>query len=213
VTLAALVCGAIGLAWGLVADRLATRWPAHDDEVPAGRSPGWRTAVTAGLGGLALGSLPGRFGGDPLAIALFGGFFLALVVLLATDLDQRLIPDVVSLPLIPIALAFAVSGRNPLVGSGLWPAVAAAIAIPAILYLLSIPFGAGAFGLGDVKLLASVGLAAGLYRTAVGLLSGLLLAGVVIVALLLTRRIGLRDYIPFGPFLIVGAFWAVLSPG
>ncbi len=39
---------------------------------------------------------------------------------------------------------------------------------------------------------------------------GILLSGVVIVALLATRRISLRTFIPFGPFLIIGALWAVL---
>ena len=34
--------------------------------------------------------------------------------------------------------------------------------------------------------------------------------GVVIVVLLATRRIGRRTYIPFGPFFIIGALWAVL---
>ena len=33
-------------------------------------------------------------------VLLFGGYFLALTLLLATDLDQRLLPDVVTLPLI-----------------------------------------------------------------------------------------------------------------
>jgi prepilin signal peptidase PulO-like enzyme (type II secretory pathway) len=26
----------------------------------------------------------------------------------------------------------------------------------------------------------------------------------------MTRRIGLKSFIPYGPFLIIGAFWAVL---
>ena len=38
----------------------------------------------------------------------------------------------------------------------------------------------------------------------------LVLAGIVIVVLLATRRIGRRTYIPFGPFFIIGALWAVL---
>jgi leader peptidase (prepilin peptidase)/N-methyltransferase len=43
-----------------------------------------------------------------------------------------------------------------------------------------------------------------------GVLSGLLLAGVVLVVLLAARRIGRRSYVPFGPFLILGALWAAL---
>jgi len=33
---------------------------------------------------------------------------------------------------------------------------------------------------------------------------------VTLLALLLTRRIGRKSYIPFGPFLIIGALWGVL---
>ena len=86
---------------------------------------------------------------------------MTLIVGLATDLDQRLLPDELTLPVIPVALVYALSGQNPLVGAGLVLAVAAAILIPAVLYLPSIPFGAGAFGLGDVKLLVGVGLLVG----------------------------------------------------
>ena len=40
-------------------------------------------------------------------------------------------------------------------------AIVAAVVIPAVLFVLSIPFGAGAIGIGDIKLLVSVGLLAG----------------------------------------------------
>ena len=97
-----------------------------------------------------------------------------------------------------------------MVGTELIPAVAAAVAIPAVLYLPSIPFGAGAFGIGDVKLLAGVGLMAGGAAALGSVVFALALSGVVIVVLLATRRIGRRTYIPFGPFFIIGALWAVL---
>ena len=42
------------------------------------------------------------------------------------------------------------------------------------------------------------------------MIAGALLSGVVILVLLATRRVTLRNYIPFGPFLIIGAFWSVL---
>ena len=203
--------GAAGFGLGLAADRLATRWPEHDDEeMPAGRPVDWRTGVVALVGALALGLLPLRFGAEPLAFALFGAWFVTLIVGLATDLDQRLLPDLLTLPVIPVAAIYAWSGANPLVGTELVPAVLAAVAIPALLYLPSIPFGAGAFGIGDVKLLAGVGLMAGGAAALGSVVFALLLSGVVIVALLATRRIGRRTYIPFGPFFIIGALWAVL---
>ncbi|HEY5434344.1 MAG TPA: A24 family peptidase, partial [Candidatus Limnocylindrales bacterium] len=149
---------------------------------------------------------------EPVPAAVFGAYLVVLVLLLATDLDQRLLPDVITLPAIPLALVFDLLGLNPLVPPGVLPiAIVVAIAVPGLMYLISIPFGAGAFGQGDVKLLVSVGLLAGPFRMFSGVVYGALLAGVVIVALLALRRITLKSYIPFGPFLIFGAVWAILA--
>jgi leader peptidase (prepilin peptidase)/N-methyltransferase len=191
---------------------VAVRWPEHDDEHPAGRPMGWRTAAVAGMGAFAFAILGSRFDPvrEPLAFVLFGLWFATLVVGFATDFDQRLLPDELTLPVVPIALAFDVAGKNPLVGSDLGPAILIAVVVPAALFLLSIPFGAGAFGLGDVKLLVGVGLMTGLSRAFTGLLAGLLTAGIVLALLLATRRIGRRAFVPFGPFLIFGALWGIV---
>lgn len=206
----ALALAAAGGVLGFVADRFATRWPEHDDEHPPGRPIDWRTLVCIVTGAVALGLLPGRLGGDGLALGAFGAWFVTLVVGLATDLDQRVLPDELTLPVIPVALVYALSGLNPFVGSALVPAVLAAILIPAVLYLPSIPFGAGAFGMGDVKYLIGAGLLLGGERGLGAVIVGLVVAGVTLLGLLLSRRIGRRSYVPFGPFLIFGALWAVL---
>jgi leader peptidase (prepilin peptidase)/N-methyltransferase len=161
------------------------------------------------MGGVAAAALPVRFT-EAGHLLLFGGYFAALTLLLATDLDQRLLPDVITLPLIPVTLVIAVAGLNPLVAGHLLSAGLAAVVIPAILFGVSIPFGAGALGLGDVKLLVSVGLLTGLLNAGAGVLVGAMVGGVTIFALLALRRISLRTYVPFGPFLILGAYWAVL---
>jgi leader peptidase (prepilin peptidase)/N-methyltransferase len=206
----ALAMAAAGGVLGFAADRLATRWPEHDEEHPPGRRIDWRTAVCIAVGASAFGLLSARLGGNPLALAAFGAWFVTLVMGLATDLDQRILPDELTLPAIPIALIYAVTGQNPFVGSALLPAILAAILIPAVLYLPSIPFGAGAFGMGDVKFLVGMGLLLGGERALGATLVGLSVAGVTLLALLLTRRIGRKSYIPFGPFLIIGALWGVL---
>jgi leader peptidase (prepilin peptidase) / N-methyltransferase len=206
----AVAFGLVGLVFGLAADRLAARWPAHDDG--SVRRVDWRTLVVGVLGAIAMAALPSRFG-DARTLAIFGAYFLVLIVLLATDLDQRLLPDVITLPLIVAALTVRLLGLLPDGFGPLWGAILVAIVLPAGLYALSIPFGAGAIGIGDLKLLVSVGLLSGLIRTVVGIVSGALLAGIVVLVLLVTRRVTLRTYIPFGPFLIIGAFWAVLNGG
>jgi len=208
------VFAVVGAILGVLADRLSTRWPEHEPpEFPAGRAVGWRTIVCALFGAFALAVLPAQFGDNALAQVLFGAWFVTLIVGLATDLDQRLLPDVLTLPVIPVAAIYALSGQNPLVGADLLPAVLVATIIPALIYVASIPFGVGAFGMGDVKLLVGVGLMAGGIRAITGLVSGLFLAGLVLVVLVLTRRITLRSYVPYGPFLIFGAVWGIVVRG
>ncbi|HZM72686.1 MAG TPA: hypothetical protein VFC71_04860, partial [Candidatus Polarisedimenticolia bacterium] len=140
---AELVFIVAGVAWGLVADRIGARWPAHED---GSRRPlGWRTAVTVVIGGLAGFGLA-KFGGTPgltgASFAFISLYVAALIVLLATDLDQRLLPDVLTLPMIPYALIGAWLGISPYVSfqSGFVLDLAAAIGLPLGLFLLSIPF-------------------------------------------------------------------------
>lgn len=204
-----LVLAIAGAVWGFVADRIGARWPPHEDG--SFRPIDWRTPVSIVIGGIALALVPLRFPDDAVAAAIFGAYVVALTLLLATDLDQRLLPDVITLPAIPIALVVDLLGLNPLVAPGVIPiALVVAIAVPLFLALLARPFGAGAIGMGDLKLLVSVGLLAGPLRMFSGVVYGALLAGLVIVVLLVTRRITLKTYIPFGPFLIIGALWAFL---
>jgi leader peptidase (prepilin peptidase) / N-methyltransferase len=186
------------------------RWPEEDEEHPPGRRVDWRTVICVAVGAAGLGLLAGRFPGDLLASVVMAAWIVTLVVGLATDLDRRILPDELTLPVIPIALLYSATGANPLVGTEIVPAILAAVLIPAVLYLPSIPFGEGAFGLGDVKLLAGTGLLLGGERALGGTLFGLVLAGVVLLILLAARRIGRRSYVPFGPFLIIGALWALL---
>jgi leader peptidase (prepilin peptidase)/N-methyltransferase len=202
--------GVLGLVLGFVADRIATRWPAHDADDPGGRPIGWRTAVCSGFGGFAFTVLALRFADDQLALALFGAWFSTLTLGMATDLDQRMLPNVLTLPVIPVALIYDISGRNPLVGTDLVPALLVATVVPLVLYLLSIPFGAGAFGIGDAKLLVGVGLMGGGIRAFTGLVSGLVAAGAVLAVLLVLRRVTMKSYVPYGPFLIFGAIWGIV---
>ncbi len=199
----------LGAAWGFGSDRIAARWPAHDDG--SVRPIDWRTLAVVVAGAVAPALLALRYQDQPDVFAFLGLLVLALVLLFATDLDQRLLPDVITFPIAAYALIGFIIGVGPFVRTPtdlVWAAVAA-IAIPAGLYVLSIPFGAGAIGIGDLKLLLGMGLLVGAVRLGATVLVGAIAAAIGIVVLLALRRITLKSYVPYGPFLIIGAIWAV----
>jgi hypothetical protein len=57
----------------------------------------------------------------------------------------------------------------------------------------------------------SVGLLAGSGKLFYALIAGALLAGVIVAVLLFIRRISLKSFVPYGPFLIAGTLWAILA--
>jgi leader peptidase (prepilin peptidase) / N-methyltransferase len=198
-----------GALLGVFADRLAARWPAHEGGVV--RARGWRTWVLIATGALAFGALALRWS-DPMHLLVLVPYFALLLVLMATDLHQRLLPDVLTLPLIPVALVLLLLGLNPLLaGKDLaWiSALAAGIGAPLFLVLTNAIF-KGGLGGGDVKLAVGLGLMSGVSRLFTGFLYASVASAFVLVALIATRRLQMRSAIPFGPVLIVGGFLAAL---
>ena len=80
------------------------------------------------------------------------------------------------------------------------------------LYLIGhLCYGTDALGWGDVQLGLVFGVLLGWSGALRALVWGLLLMAVIVLALLATRRITLRTYIPLGTFLIAGVLLALLS--
>ena len=63
---------------------------------------------------------------------------------------------------------------------------------------------------GDLKLLVGVGLLTGAVNLFYGLIGGALLAGVTVAILVFGRQISFKSFVPYGPFLILGALYAIL---
>lgn len=209
--LTVVVALVLGLAWGVAADRVAARWPEHEDG--ATRAVDWRTPVVAVIGGASGALLVQRFAPTVDVLLYLVPVVVVLVLLLAIDLDQRLLPDVLTLPLAGYAVLGFVTGIGPFVTTPddlAWAAVAA-VGVPALLFALSIPFGAGAIGFGDLKLLVGMGLLVGASRLLSAVIVGIVSAALVILVLILARRITLKSYVPYGPFLILGAIWSILG--
>ena len=207
-----LVLAVLGALLGAAADRLSARWPQHADG--SIRPTDWRTALLVVAGALTFGALAARWS-DPRDLAVLGVYAAALIVLMATDLDQKLLPDILTLPLIAYTAAILVLGWNPLLAGkdfGVASAIIAGIGAPALL-LVSDRLLGGALGMGDVKLAVSLGLLAGITRLVGGFLVASVLSAVVLITLIALRRLTLRSAIPFGPILIAGGILAMLLPG
>lgn len=208
-----IVAALAGACVGLAADRLAARWPAHEDETVPPRGPDWRSLVVAAAGALALGGLAARWE-DPLHVVVLALYIVALIVLLATDLDQMLLPDLITLPLMGYGLVVAVTGLNPVLAGkelGLPSALAAAVLAPALLAISDRLFH-GALGRGDLKLAVSLGLMAGLSNLFIGFLVATMAFAAVVLVLIAARQVSLRTAIPFGPALIAAGVIALLLP-
>ena len=211
-----LLAGLLGGVFGFGADRLSARWPAHADGSIRGLD--WRSVVVTLGGAASFAALTWRWT-DADDLIILGIYVGALVVLLATDLDQKLLPDVITLPLIGYAAAVTFVGLNPilegkaqvLVADGDMTAVLAAILAPGALALTDRLF-SGALGMGDLKLAVSLGLLFGLTQLFVGFLVATVVFAVVVLMLVLTRRVTLKTAIPFGPALIgAGVLAAVIQ--
>jgi leader peptidase (prepilin peptidase)/N-methyltransferase len=202
----------LGSAIGFVADVVAHRWPTHEDDYEARRSVDLRTAVAIASGALAFGGLGNTFGHDAQALAVYVPLFAVLLLLLATDLDQRLLPDLLTLPLIVFCAAVLLTGYSPeLAGKdlGLFSGLAMAVVLPLLLLILDRIIG-GDLGFGDVKLSVALGLMFGLSAMIYGLLVASIGFSVVLIALIVAKRLTLKTAIPFGPVLVFAAFIAAI---
>jgi prepilin signal peptidase PulO-like enzyme (type II secretory pathway) len=144
---------------------------------------------------------------------MLGGFFAIVFLTLAlADIDRRLVPNRIVYPSIVIAIAVCWAWPDnsvlEIVAGGL-----IAIAIGIVFLLVSLPFGADALGMGDIKMMILIGAVVGLPAILVAMFIGTVAAAVFSGLMLVTGRRKRRDYIFHGPFLALGAiialFWGV----
>lgn len=136
----------------------------------------------------------------------------ASIALGLIDLDVRRLPDAIVLPSYPVLLVLLAVASA---GSGDWQALLRAVLGAAAgfgFYLvLALAYPAG-MGFGDVKLAGVLGMALAWYgwgELVVGVFLGFLLGGVVGILLVVARLGTRKTMIPFGPYMLVGAWLAV----
>jgi len=134
----------------------------------------------------------------------------ALIIIAFIDLNEQIIPDVISLPGIVIGLilsfivpyiSFINSVLGALIGGGI---------ILIIAWVGSIIFKKEAMGGGDVKLAAMIGAFLGWRYMVISLFLGFFLGALAGIFLILSKIKRKEDMVPFGPFIALGSIITLL---
>lgn len=142
-----------------------------------------------------------------------------LLVISGIDWDHQYIPDFLSVPMTPIAVALAGlaqwSGVFPLllvqdVGSSLLGVAVGGGVIWGIRALGTLAFGQEAMGFGDVKLMAFLGGFLGWENALVCIFLASFIGSLVGVSMRMLGRLEQYGKIPFGPYLALGAYGCLL---
>lgn len=143
-------------------------------------------------------------------MAFYACIFITIFII---DLEHELILNKVVYPSLIVALILAIFLPQPWIPQLTVHGVANfAIGggIGFVLFLLLAVISRGGMGWGDVKLVTLVGLATGFPLVFIAVILGAILGGLVAIALLLTKKKGRKEAIPFGPYLALAAMITLL---
>jgi leader peptidase (prepilin peptidase)/N-methyltransferase len=132
-------------------------------------------------------------------------FISSLLVITFIDLDHRIIPDIITLPGIPIGLvasfalptiSFKASVLGLLIGGGsLW----------LVAWAYNLIAKRDGMGGGDIKLLAMIGTIVGWKGVIFTVFASSVMGSFVGITIMLIKGKNMKYAIPFGPFLSIGA--------
>ena len=138
-----------------------------------------------------------------------------LISVVVIDYKLQIIPNRLNLTMFEIGLVFtfiygffdtAIS-INMLLGM-----LAGGGIFLAITLLGGLIYGKEAMGLGDVKLMGALGLFFGLTNIIIIALLSFLIGAILSILLIVTRIKKMDEYIPFGPFIVIGALITIFVP-
>lgn len=128
-----------------------------------------------------------------------------LIGICIIDIKRFVIPD----KLLIVAAILSITYYFYSVKMGIFSYLLSSLIIFIILFIIRIGsryiYKREAFGFGDVKLGALLGFILGWKAALLAIFFGFVIAGLVILVLAIVKKINRKSYIPFGPFLIVGA--------
>lgn len=152
--------------------------------------------------------------GSVLALVAFLYFASISIALALIDLDTHKLPNAIVLPAYIVGAlllgAASLAGGQPV---ALLTAAVGALSLGSVYLLLALVY-PGGMGFGDVKLASVIGLFLGWLGwdvLIVGSISAFLLGGLFGVALLVSRAATAKSGVPFGPWMLAGAWIAIFA--
>ncbi|MGI2261412.1 prepilin peptidase [Shewanella sp. GXUN23E] len=170
-----------------------------------------RYPIVEALTGTMVAFLAWHFGPDS-RFLLSSLLTFVLIALTFIDLDEMLLPDQLTLPLLWLGLIANLFGVFTDLQSALIGAVAGYLSLWSVFWLFKLLTGKEGMGYGDFKLMAVFGAWLGWQFLPVIILMSSLVGAVVGVFMILARRLTKDKPIPFGPY-IAAAGWLTLIYG
>lgn len=162
--------------------------------------------------GLLSGYIAWHFGfGWPAAAMLVLSWGLLAMSLI--DADHQLLPDDLVLPLLWMGLIVNSFGLFISLGDALWGAVAGYLVLWSVYWLFKLITGKEGMGHGDFKLLAMLGAWGGWQILPLTILLSSLVGAVLGLIMLRLRNVETSTPIPFGPYLAIAGWIALLWGG
>lgn len=134
----------------------------------------------------------------------------ALIALTFIDVDEQLLPDSITLPLLWLGLFFNLFGSFTTLQSAVIGALAGYLSLWLVFHAFRLATGKEGMGFGDFKLLAALGAWLGWEFLPVIILLSSLVGAVVGISLILLRQHHRNQPIPFGPYLATAGWLALI---
>ncbi|CAJ1781180.1 Type 4 prepilin-like proteins leader peptide-processing enzyme [Aeromonas dhakensis] len=133
-----------------------------------------------------------------------------LVALTFIDLDKMLLPDQLTLPLLWGGLLFNLAGGFVPLADAVIGAMAGYLVLWSLYWAFKLLTGKEGMGYGDFKLLAALGAWLGWQALPIVLLLSSLVGAIIGISLILLRNHNQGKPIPFGPYLAIAGWIALL---
>jgi leader peptidase (prepilin peptidase)/N-methyltransferase len=126
------------------------------------------------------------------------------------DADHQLLPDAIVLPLLWLGLIVNAFGLFTTLTDALWGAVAGYLVLWAVFWVFKLLTGKDGMGYGDFKLLAMLGAWGGWQILPLTIMLSSIVGAVLGLILLRVRNVQTSTPIPFGPYLAIAGWIALL---